>query len=84
MESSEEVHRSAVPGPDLEGRGGIDVLQLAATGHRTKEIAAHLSLSTRTVESHFTSVFNKLGVDSRLEAVMQATSRGLLMLDEDR
>ena len=61
-----------------------DVLNLAAAGHRTKEIAARLSLSTRTVESHFTSIFNKLGVDSRLEAVMQASERGLLSHDEDR
>lgn len=62
----------------------IDVLRLAAAGNRTKEIAAELSLSTRTVESHFTSVFNKLGVDSRLEAVMQATTQGLLSIEEDR
>ena len=51
---------------------------------RTKEIAAQLSLSTRTVEGHFTSVFNKLGVDSRLEAILQATSRGLLPVDRER
>lgn len=71
------------PGTLLSERE-TEVLRLAAAGHRTKEIAARLSLSTRTVESHFTSVFNKLGVDSRLEAVMQATSRGLLPLDEGR
>ena len=54
----------------------LDILRLAAKGLRTKEIAAELSLSTRTVESHFTSVYNKLGVSSRTEAVLHAASHG--------
>lgn len=60
-----------------------EVLRLAASGRRTKEIAAELSLSTRTVESHFTSIFNKLGVDGRLEAVVQAAARGIVQLEDE-
>jgi DNA-binding NarL/FixJ family response regulator len=53
-----------------------DVLRLAARGARTKEIAAELSVSTRTVESHFTSIYNKLGVTNRTEAVLYAAAHG--------
>ncbi|MFV2063896.1 MAG: response regulator [Chloroflexota bacterium] len=54
----------------------LDVLRLAAQGQRTKEIAAELSVSTRTIESHFTSIYNKLGVTSRTEAVLHAVAHG--------
>lgn len=59
----------------LSGRE-IEILQQAARGLRTKEIADALDVSTRTVESHFTSIFNKLGVSSRTEAVVRAAARG--------
>lgn len=67
----------------LTGRE-VDVLRLVARGARTKEIAANLSVSTRTVEAHLTSVFNKLGVSSRTEAVLRASSKGWLALPTDR
>jgi DNA-binding NarL/FixJ family response regulator len=53
-----------------------DVLRLAARGARTREIATELSVSTRTVESHFTSIYNKLGVTNRTEAVLYAAAHG--------
>jgi DNA-binding NarL/FixJ family response regulator len=59
----------------------LEVLRYTARGLRTKEIASELSLSTRTVESHFTSIFNKLGVSSRTEAVLHATSHGWLTIE---
>jgi len=63
---------SAGPLSDRE----VKVLQLAVNGSRTKEIAAELSVSTRTVEGHFTSIYNKLGVTNRTEAVLYAATRG--------
>ena len=54
----------------------IEVLRLAAKGARTKEIASALSVSTRTIESHFTSIYNKLGVTGRTEAVLYAAAHG--------
>jgi DNA-binding NarL/FixJ family response regulator len=58
----------------------LDVLRLAAQGARTKDIAAQLSISSRTVEGHLTSIFNKLGVSGRTEAIMFAAARGWISL----
>jgi DNA-binding NarL/FixJ family response regulator len=55
-----------------------EVIRLAAAGMGNKQIADTLSLSIRTVESHFTSVFNKLGVANRTEAIATAAHRGWL------
>ena len=62
----------------------LRVLQLVSRGSRTKEIAADLSVSTRTVEAHMTSIFNKLGVSSRTEAVLRASSKGWITLPGDQ
>lgn len=59
----------------------MDVLRLAAHGKGNKEIADELSLSIRTVESHVGHIFNKLGVNSRTEAVILALKRGWVGLD---
>lgn len=48
------------------------VLELAANGAANKAIAKELVLSTRTVEAHMRSIFDKLGVTSRTEAVTSA------------
>jgi len=46
-----------------------EVIELAAKGYRSKEIADSLSLSTQTVETHFRNIYEKLHVRSRAEAV---------------
>ena len=70
-------HASSSPEPSLSARD-LDVLRSAARGLSTKEIAADLGVSTRTVESHLTSIFNKLGVTNRMEAVVAAVANGWL------
>lgn len=55
-----------------------EILQLAANGFRNKAIADKLSLSVRTVEGHFHSIFSKLGVSSRVEAVLYAISHHIV------
>jgi predicted ATPase/DNA-binding CsgD family transcriptional regulator len=55
-----------------------EVLQLVADGLTSKQIGNQLFLSPKTVNHHLTSVFNKLGVDSRAQAVAVATRRGFL------
>jgi len=60
----------------------MEVLQLAAKGLRNKEIANILSISIRTVEGHFNSIFAKLNVASRMEAVLYAISHDLISLGE--
>lgn len=58
----------------------LAVLRLAAQGARTKQIAAQMLVSARTVEGHLTSIFNKLGVSGRTEALMYAAGRGWISL----
>jgi DNA-binding NarL/FixJ family response regulator len=60
----------------------MEVLELAAKGLKNKEIANGLSISVRTVEGHFNSIFAKLGVASRMEAVLYALSNNLVSLVE--
>lgn len=55
-----------------------EVLESIARGERSKEIAAHLGISERTVKAHLASIYNKLGVDSRAAAVAVASQKGLL------
>jgi two-component system, NarL family, response regulator LiaR len=52
-----------------------EVLQLAAQGLRNRDIATRMGVSSRTVEGHFSSILNKLGVSSRTAAVMHATAQ---------
>ncbi len=60
-----------------------EVLELAARGLRNKAIAERLTISVRTVEGHFNSILAKLGVSSRLEAVLYAASRHWIALEGD-
>jgi predicted ATPase/DNA-binding CsgD family transcriptional regulator/transcriptional regulator with XRE-family HTH domain len=55
-----------------------EVVRLVAEGLTNKEIARRLILSEHTVKSHVTSLFNKLGADSRAQAVAIAAQRDLL------
>lgn len=58
----------------------MDVLALAAKGMSNKAIADELHLSSRTVQVHLSSIFNKFGVASRTEAVLHALKIGLIEL----
>jgi DNA-binding NarL/FixJ family response regulator len=54
------------------------VLRLVAAGLTSKQIARELSITERTVQFHVTGLLNKLGADSRAQAVAIAAERGLL------
>ena len=58
----------------------IEVLQRIAAGRSNKEIGSELFISEGTVKSHVKSIFSKLNVISRTEAVATATRRGLIRL----
>lgn len=69
-------HDIAVPYPWRGGRRGHgnelslreqEVARLATQGHSNRDIAAELFLSTRTVETHMSSVLRKLGLRTRDE-----------------
>ncbi len=54
------------------------VLELLAQGATTESIAATLVIGIPTVRNHMQRILHKLGVHSRLEAVMCAREHGLL------
>jgi NarL family two-component system response regulator LiaR len=60
----------------------LSVIRLAAKGLTNKDIAENLHLSYRTVEGHLRDIFNKLGVGSRTEAVLQGLKMGWFTLEE--
>ena len=55
-----------------------EVLTRVARGERSKEIAAHLGITERTVRAYLTNIYTKLNVDSRSSAVAVAMKKGLL------
>ncbi len=54
------------------------MLRLVAEGLSSKAIARQLFLAASTVNYHLRSVFNKLGVDTRAQAVAVEARRGLV------
>ena len=60
---------------DLTGRER-DILHLLASGQRTASIAAQLYLAPKTVSNALTSIFAKLQVDGRAEAIVVAREHG--------
>jgi NarL family two-component system response regulator YdfI len=59
-----------------------EVLAAVAQGERSKEIAARLGITERTVKAYLASIYNKFGVDSRAAAIAVAAQRGLLPASE--
>jgi predicted ATPase/class 3 adenylate cyclase/DNA-binding CsgD family transcriptional regulator len=53
-----------------------DVVRLVGEGLANKDVAARLFVSPRTVESHLTHVYTKLGLSSRVQLVQEAARRG--------
>ncbi len=80
--ASRRISTEKSPAEQLSPRE-MEVLELAAKGLRNKDIAHKLVISTRTVEGHFNNIFVKLGVSSRIEAVLYAVSRHLFTLDKE-
>jgi DNA-binding NarL/FixJ family response regulator len=54
-----------------------EILGLAVNGRKTAQIACDLSISTQTVCTHFKNIYQKLGVNSRTEAVIFALQQEL-------
>ena len=62
--------------PDLTVRES-EILEHIARGLDNAQIAAHLALSEKTVRNHITSIFDKIGVENRAQAIVLARERGL-------
>lgn len=63
----------------------MEVLLEMSKGYSNKEIALELSISRQTVKNHVTSIFRKLQVDDRTQAVLYAVRHGWVRLyDQDK
>ncbi len=55
----------------------LEIVRLVASGYKNKEVGITLTISERTVKTHLTNVFQKLGVRDRVGLVMYALRHGL-------
>ena len=69
-------NRATEPFPELTDRED-EVLELIAQGRSNAEIGARLGISDKTVRNHVASVFNKLRVADRAQAIVRAREAGL-------
>jgi pimeloyl-ACP methyl ester carboxylesterase/DNA-binding CsgD family transcriptional regulator len=54
-----------------------EILDLVAGGNTNQQIGAQLFISEKTVRNHLTAIFDKIGVNSRSQAIVYARDRGL-------
>jgi two-component system, NarL family, response regulator NreC len=59
-----------------------EVLQLAAEGFNNPDVAARLSISPRTVETHRANLMRKLGLKTQTDLIRYALRRGILPLED--
>jgi LuxR family maltose regulon positive regulatory protein len=77
-EATEPQPRPAQPLVDPLSERELEVLQLLAGGLSNPEIAEQLYIAVSTVRSHCKSIYGKLDVHSRWDAVQRAQQLGLL------
>ena len=56
----------------------LSIIQLAAKGFSSPEVAEMLGISVNSVKTHFRHIFEKMDVSDRTEAVTLAISRGII------
>lgn len=61
----------------------LDVVRLVVEGSSNDEIATHLGIASKTVESHLRRIFERVGVVSRTELATRALREGWLDLPVD-
>lgn len=67
-------------GEDSLSEREVGVLKLVSQGHANREIARRLFISEDTVKGHMKSIFTKLDVNDRTQAVTLAVRRGIIDL----
>lgn len=70
------------PGPAGLTSREVDVLRLIARGLSTREVAARLVISRKTVANHVEHIYTKIGATNRASAALFATKHGLLGAEE--
>jgi DNA-binding NarL/FixJ family response regulator len=71
----------AARGVDVLTPREVDILLLLAQGMSNEDVARSLVLEVSTVKSHLARMLPKLGVKSRLQAVVWAYQNGLVQVD---
>lgn len=76
----DELTPPSAPDSPLSGRE-TEILQLVADGRSTAEVAAELFISAKTVKNHLASIYSKLEVRDRTQAVLTGVRIGIVRLD---
>jgi DNA-binding NarL/FixJ family response regulator len=71
-----DVRRDGTPLSALTDRQ-LEVLSLVCEGLANKQIARRLTITERSVKSHLTAIFDRIGVQDRTQAALWATRHGL-------
>ena len=66
--------------PDALSERELEVLELMAKGATNKTIANDLSITESTVKTHIHTIFQKLEVNDRTEAVTEAIKKGIIRI----
>ena len=74
----DRVESGERPSSDPLSRRESEVIKLIAEGHTSKEIAALLTISEKTVERHRANVLMKLGLRNKVDLTRYAIRRGLV------
>ncbi len=82
VDALESLMQATAPSSSTTAIAGLtpretDVLRLLSTGLSNAEIAGQLNLSSRTIDTHLTSIYAKLGVSTRGAAILAAIELGL-------
>jgi DNA-binding NarL/FixJ family response regulator len=78
---AEDVQREQAGQTVLSTRE-VSVLAMAARGLSAKGIAEELGVAERTITTHLSNIYDKLGVHSRVAAISTAQKEGLIPVDE--
>jgi DNA-binding NarL/FixJ family response regulator len=58
----------------------VEVLQLLSEGMTLHQVARRLRISPRTVETHVSKTYRKLGVHNRVQALREAANLGVVQI----
>jgi DNA-binding NarL/FixJ family response regulator len=59
----------------------VEILQMIADGHSTKQVAALLGITHKTIHNHLNSIYRKLDTQSLTHAVLSAVRMGIIDLN---
>ncbi len=84
---SDQVQRDTFPASTGQAvsplsRRELEVLILVGSGRRNRSIAHELHISEMTVKNHISHIFEKMGVEDRIGAVILAIQNGWLRYDD--